>query len=54
MDVYILCLRQKIEKDPAAPLLIQSVRRFGYSFEPRGAENHREEQREEITLDAAS
>ncbi len=50
VDVYILRLRQKIEKDPAAPRLIHSVRGFGYSFEPRGAEEHREE----IALDVAS
>src|SRR5689334_8459546 len=35
VDVYILRLRQKIEKDPAAPELIHSVRGFGYTFEPR-------------------
>jgi DNA-binding response OmpR family regulator len=38
VDVYVLRLRQKIERDPAAPRLIHSVRGFGYSFEPRGAE----------------
>jgi DNA-binding response OmpR family regulator len=32
VDVYILRLRQKIEKDPATPMLIRSVRGFGYSF----------------------
>ena len=32
VDVYILRLRQKIEVDPANPLLIRSVRGFGYSF----------------------
>ncbi len=32
VDVYILRLRQKIEDDPASPLLIRSVRGFGYSF----------------------
>ncbi len=35
VDVYILRLRQKIERDPAAPEIIHSVRGFGYSFEPR-------------------
>jgi DNA-binding response OmpR family regulator len=35
VDVYILRLRQKIEVDPANPMLIHSVRGFGYSFEPR-------------------
>lgn len=42
VDVYILRLRQKIEADPANPLLIRSVRGFGYSFsnapEPADAE----------------
>jgi len=37
VDVYILRLRQKIEKDPAAPELIHSIRGFGYTFEPRRA-----------------
>lgn len=32
VDVYVLRLRQKIEADPANPLLIRSVRGFGYSF----------------------
>jgi DNA-binding response OmpR family regulator len=35
VDVYILRLRQKIEVDPANPMLIHSIRGFGYSFEPR-------------------
>jgi DNA-binding response OmpR family regulator len=35
VDVYILRLRQKIEKDATSPKLIHSVRGFGYSFEPR-------------------
>jgi len=38
VDVYILRLRQKIEKDAASPQLIHSVRGFGYSFEPRNQE----------------
>jgi DNA-binding response OmpR family regulator len=38
VDVYILRLRQKIEKDASAPALIHSVRGFGYSFEPRNRE----------------
>src|SRR5579875_1445035 len=38
VDVYILRLRQKIEKDASAPRLIHSVRGFGYSFEPRQQE----------------
>lgn len=37
VDVYILRLRQKVERDPAAPALIHSVRGFGYTFEPRRA-----------------
>ena len=32
VDVYILRLRQKVESDPASPMLIRSVRGFGYSF----------------------
>jgi DNA-binding response OmpR family regulator len=35
VDVYILRLRQKIESEPTSPLLIHSVRGFGYTFEPR-------------------
>ncbi len=37
VDVYVLRLRQKIERDPAAPVLIHSIRGFGYTFEPRRA-----------------
>jgi DNA-binding response OmpR family regulator len=37
VDVYVLRLRQKIETDPAIPVLIHSVRGFGYTFEPRRA-----------------
>src|SRR3954471_13372273 len=37
VDVYVLRLRQKVEEDPAAPVLIHSVRGFGYTFEPRRA-----------------
>jgi two-component system alkaline phosphatase synthesis response regulator PhoP len=33
VDVYILRLRHKLEVDPANPVLIRSVRGFGYSFE---------------------
>ncbi len=32
VDVYVLRLRQKIERDPANPIFIRSVRGFGYSF----------------------
>ncbi len=40
VDVYILRLRQKIEKDASAPRLpiYIPVRGFGYSFEPRNQE----------------
>ena len=38
VDVYILRLRQKIERDPANPKIIHSVRGFGYSFEPQQVE----------------
>jgi DNA-binding response OmpR family regulator len=37
VDVYVLRLRQKVERDPAAPVLIHSIRGFGYTFEPRRA-----------------
>jgi DNA-binding response OmpR family regulator len=37
VDVYILRLRQKIERDPAAPEMLHSIRGFGYTFEPRRA-----------------
>jgi DNA-binding response OmpR family regulator len=37
VDVYILRLRQKVERDPTAPSLIHSIRGFGYTFEPRRA-----------------
>ena len=37
VDVYVLRLRQKVERDPTAPSLIHSVRGFGYTFEPRRA-----------------
>ncbi|HWQ55597.1 MAG TPA: response regulator transcription factor [Bryobacteraceae bacterium] len=35
VDVYILRLRQKLEHDPTHPVLIHSIRGFGYTFEPR-------------------
>ena len=35
VDVYILRLRQKIERQSGAPVLIHSVRGFGYTFEPQ-------------------
>ena len=34
VDVYVLRLRQKVERDPANPIMIHSVRGFGYTFEP--------------------
>ena len=37
VDVYVLRLRQKVERDPANPIMIHSVRGFGYTFEPRRA-----------------
>jgi DNA-binding response OmpR family regulator len=37
VDVYVLRLRQKVECDPANPIMIHSVRGFGYTFEPRRA-----------------
>jgi DNA-binding response OmpR family regulator len=37
VDVYVLRLRQKVERDPASPILIHSIRGFGYTFEPRRA-----------------
>ncbi len=37
VDVYVLRLRQKVEGDPANPILIHSIRGFGYTFEPRRA-----------------
>jgi DNA-binding response OmpR family regulator len=37
VDVYVLRLRQKIESDPGNPVLLHSVRGFGYTFEPRRA-----------------
>ncbi|HXR77022.1 MAG TPA: response regulator transcription factor [Bryobacteraceae bacterium] len=42
VDVYILRLRQKIEADPANPLLIRSVRGFGYSFNENVAQENAE------------
>ncbi len=39
VDVYILRLRQKIEKDPANPNFIRSVRGFGYSFNDPATES---------------
>jgi DNA-binding response OmpR family regulator len=39
VDVYILRLRQKVEADPANPLLIRSVRGFGYSFNESAVQN---------------
>lgn len=38
IDVHVGKLRQKIEKNPARPRLIQTVRGFGYRFRERGEE----------------
>ncbi len=38
IDVHVGKLRQKIEKDPANPCLIQTVRGFGYRFTEPGEE----------------
>ena len=35
VDVYVLRLRQKMETGSGSPMLIHSVRGFGYTFEPR-------------------
>ena len=34
VDVYVLRLRQKVERDPANPIMIHSIRGFGYTLEP--------------------
>lgn len=52
VDVYILRLRQKIERDPAAPRLIHSVRGFGYSFEPRATAVRVEDENTETDVPA--
>ncbi|MBV9763159.1 MAG: response regulator transcription factor [Acidobacteriaceae bacterium] len=44
VDVYILRLRQKVEADPANPLIIRSVRGFGYSFNNSRAQLESEQQ----------
>jgi DNA-binding response OmpR family regulator len=38
IDVHVGKLRQKIEKKPAKPRLIQTVRGFGYRFRETGEE----------------
>jgi DNA-binding response OmpR family regulator len=43
VDVYILRLRQKIERGSSNQRRIQSVRGFGYSFEARNRTERREE-----------
>ncbi len=37
VDVHIRWLRQKLEVDPANPTLIETVRGYGYRFEPGGS-----------------
>src|SRR6202522_1977230 len=54
VDVYVLRLRQKIENDPTSPVLIHSVRGFGYSFEPRGTSTPESIVHEEARLQIAS
>ena len=39
VDVTIHTLRDKIEPDPAAPAFIQTVRGFGYRFQPEGEDS---------------
>lgn len=38
VDVHILRLRQKVEQDPAQPVLIRSVRGFGYLLDSNSSE----------------
>jgi two-component system phosphate regulon response regulator OmpR len=38
IDNRVTRLRRKIEPDPAAPVLIRTVRGEGYLFNPRGAQ----------------
>lgn len=49
VDVYILRLRQKIELDPANPIMIRSVRGFGYSFNEALTSNSEELERATLT-----
>lgn len=49
VDVYILRLRQKIELDPANPIMIRSVRGFGYSFNEALTSNSEELERSALT-----
>ena len=53
VDVYILRLRQKIESDPANPLLIRSVRGFGYSFSNASQQQQPQEEPEQQLRTAA-
>ncbi|MDQ2840730.1 MAG: response regulator transcription factor [Acidobacteriota bacterium] len=50
VDVYILRLRQKIEADPANPLLIRSVRGFGYSFNNNVQQQEEAEQARSVAV----
>jgi DNA-binding response OmpR family regulator len=54
VDVYILRLRQKVEADPANPLLIRSVRGFGYSFSNNPAPQTEQDHQPQTEAAAAS
>jgi DNA-binding response OmpR family regulator len=54
VDVYILRLRQKIEADPANPILIRSVRGFGYSFNVTVLSPEEVEERSTLAAQGAS
>ena len=53
VDVYILRLRQKIESDPTNPMLIRSVRGFGYSFNSASPQPEESEQPSATAVAAA-
>jgi DNA-binding response OmpR family regulator len=50
VDVYILRLRHKVEVDPANPLLIRSVRGFGYSFNEEAAQEAMDREKTPATV----
>ena len=37
IDRFVTMLRHKIEAEPAKPRFIQTVREFGYRFDPEGS-----------------